>query len=117
MNTKRQSKVARLIQKELADIFQRKGRNLFGNSLITITEVSVSPDLGMAKVYLSILGSEKHAIFSQVKSRTYDLKKDLIPRIKNLFHHIPEIVFYLDETLDHAERIERLLKESASNGL
>ncbi len=112
MSTTRQNKIARLIQKELAGIFQQRGRALFGEGMITVTEVRISPDLSVAKVYVSLfLAKDKAEMMKKIKSAAHLLRGDLGSRIRNQVRIIPELVFYLDESLDHAQRIEELLKK------
>ena len=86
MELVRQNKIRRLIQKELIDIFLREARNLFGGGMITVTHVRVSPDLSVAKVYLSLLGvQDKKKFFETTEDRTFDIKKKLYDRILNKF--------------------------------
>ena len=111
MESIRQSKVARLLQKELAEIFRSESKSLFNGAFISVTQIRVSPDLGFAKVYLSImLPKDTKKVLEQVKSQQYGIKKILFPKIKNQFKVMPEMAFYVDDSLDYAEKIEQLLK-------
>jgi ribosome-binding factor A len=112
MPTTRQNKVSRLLQKELAEIFQREARGLFGGAFITITQVQISPDLSVAKIYLSVLGVQDKKVFLEgIKKHTSEIRKHLGIRVKNQLRIVPELVFYIDDSLDYADRIEKLLKQ------
>lgn len=108
--TVRQQKFARLIQKELSDIFQKDKRGILSNKMVTIPEVKVSPDLGVAKVYISMmLVDNKQALLDNLNQRKSEVRKDLGSRIKKQVRVIPELVFYIDEVEENAMRIESLI--------
>jgi ribosome-binding factor A len=112
MDSQRQLKVSRLIQKELGEIFQRETRLLFGSALITVTQVRVSPDLGVAKVYVSLFNvPDTKALLELIKTHTKDIRTKLSERIKKQVRIIPNLAFYLDDSLDYALRIDELLKK------
>jgi len=112
MDSQRQLKVSRLIQKELGEIFQRETRLLFGNALITVTQVRVSPDLGVAKVYVSLFNvPDTQALLASIKEHTKDIRTKLSDRIKKQVRIIPNLSFFLDDSLDYALRIDELLKK------
>lgn len=107
----RQQKYGRLIQKELSDIFLRDKRSILGNTFITIAEVKMSPDLSMAKVYLSMmLTKDKTTVINQINDHKSEIRKALGDRIRNQARIVPELVFVIDETEENAERIENLIK-------
>ena len=111
MESVRQSKVNRLIQKELAEIFRSEAKTLFQGAFISVTQVRVSPDLGFAKVYLSIMVSKNvEKVLEVVKSQQFAIKKLLIAKIRNQFKTMPELAFFIDDSLDYADRINQLLK-------
>lgn len=111
MESVRQSKVARLIQKELASFFQVESRNLFMGKMITVTVVRVSPDLGLAKIYLSIFPTDKNEDYlSVINLHVKTIRNALGKSIRHQVRIIPELAFYLDDSLDYLERIDRLLK-------
>lgn len=111
MDTIRQQKAARLIQKELAEIFLHEGKNFFGNSMITVTVVRISPDLSIARIYLSLFGvKDKEALLKTIKIYTSEIRKLLGMRIGKQVRIIPELNFYLDDSLDYAEKIDKALK-------
>ncbi len=110
--SKRQEKFSKLIQRDLSDIFQKENRT-FGGALITVTKVRVSPDLGFAKVYVSIFlpQADEKEILEAIQKQTSNLRYALGKRIKNQVRVIPELQFYLDDSLDYIEHIDELLKK------
>lgn len=112
MESVRQQKVNKLIQKELAEIFRSESRNLFGGAFITVTQTRVSPDLGTAKVYISIMATkDKQAIFNLVEEQKSAIRKRLGNLIKKQLRVVPELQFFIDDSLDYAMKIEELLKK------
>jgi ribosome-binding factor A len=112
METTRQLKFARLIQKEMAEIFQTETRGTFGSVMITVTQVRMSPDLGVAKIYVSLFPvKEKDKYMALIRDHTSELRKSLGGRIRHQVRIVPELIFYLDDSLDYAEHIEQLLKK------
>lgn len=113
MESTRQKKVSRLIQKELALIFQYNSRDLFKGLIVTVTVVHVTPDLAMAKVYLSLFPADnKNDFLDHVKRKSSFLRHELSKKIRYQVKFIPELSFYLDDSLDYVENIEQLLKDS-----
>jgi len=111
MDSIRQNKISRLIQKELATYFLTESRNLFSGRMITVTVVRVSPDLSLAKVYLSIYPRNKDEDFvSQVTLHSKAIRNMLGHNIRHQVRVIPELAFYLDDSMDYFERIDKLLK-------
>jgi ribosome-binding factor A len=107
----RQKKVSRLIQKEVADIFLRKGNEYAPGKLISITRVRISPDLSFAKIYLSIFPSVNNSqILQVVQNHAPKIRFDLGHKVRSQLRIIPDIVFYIDDSLDYIENIDRLLK-------
>ena len=112
METTRQQKVARLIQKELADIFQKKSSMLAPGALLTITVVRISPDLSFAKVYISIFPvTNKETILKKIKDSVKEIRGELGNKIKNQLRIVPELAFYIDDSLDYADKIDKLLNK------
>ena len=110
MESKRQQKFARLIQKDLSEIFQRDAKSMFNGAFITMTEVKVSPDLSIAKVYLSfLLAKNKNTLIEDIKEKGKAIRQMLAAKIKNQARIIPELHFYLDESLEYAAKIDNLL--------
>ena len=109
METKRQAKIARLIQKDLSEIFRRQTSAL-GGVIVSVSQVRVSPDLSIAKAYLSIFPPEKSAeILENIKNQAKTVRYELAQNVKEVLRKCPELQFYLDDSLDYIENIDRLL--------
>ena len=112
MESLRQNKVAKLLQKELAELFRSEARNLFDGAFITVTIVRISPDLSVARVYLSIMANKnRDAILALVKSQHNVIRKRIGILIGKQVRIIPEFHFFIDDSLDYAEKIDQLLKK------
>ena len=112
MDSTRQHKYAKLIQKELSEIFLHHGKEYYGTSFVTITEVRVSPDLALVKVYLSLFKqNDPDKKIKEINGHVREIRKQLGDRMKNSIRHIPELVFYYDFSTDYADNIEKLLNE------
>ena len=110
MDTTRQNKIARLIQKDLGTIFQQSAP-VFGGSMITVTKVYVTGDLSIAKAYLSIFGGKgKEAVMGLVRGHVREIRHQLGALERNQLRVIPELQFFEDDSLDYIENIENLLK-------
>ncbi|MBO4454679.1 MAG: 30S ribosome-binding factor RbfA [Paludibacteraceae bacterium] len=110
MESTRQHKIARLIQKDMSDILLRYARTLHG-VLISVSEVRVSPDLGLARIYLSIFPQDRvKETMAWIEENAHKLRGELGALERHQLRVIPEIVFHLDETIDRMERIDELLK-------
>jgi len=108
----RQEKFNNLLKRELALIFQQESRTIFGGKFITITEVKVTSDLGLAKTYLSILASsDEKADLKMIEKQNWQIRKILASRVGKQLRKIPELKFYIDDSLQRFEEIERILKE------
>jgi ribosome-binding factor A len=106
----RQLKFARLIQKEISDIFQRDKRGILDNAFVTIADVKVSPDLGVAKIYVSMmLAKDKNIILDKINLRKSEIRKALGDKIRKQVRVIPELIFYLDEVEENAQRMDSLI--------
>ena len=109
--TMRQQKYGRLIQKELSDIFLRDKRGIIGNEFITIAEVRMSPDLSIAKVFISMaLAKDKKAVLNQITLHKSEIRKALGDRIRNQARIVPELIFVIDEVEENAQRMDELIK-------
>ena len=109
--TVRQQKYNKLIQKELSDIFLKDKRGILGNAFITIADVRISPDLSVAKVYLSMtLVKDKKAVLHSIELHKSEIRKALGDRIRNQARIVPALVFFIDEVEETAQRIEDLIK-------
>lgn len=112
MDSTRQQKVSRLLQKELANAFQKELQTIADKSLITLTAVRISPDLSVAKIYISIFPPAKRdSIFESIKLQNKEIRHVIAQKLKEHLRIIPELIFYIDDSLDYAEKIENLLKK------
>lgn len=110
--TTRQSKVARLLQKELGDYFQREAGFIAPGKLITVTIVRLSPDLSFARVFLSIFpNADQDKIMRKIIDATKTIRLELGRKIRNQVRIIPELVFLIDDSMDYFEKIDNLLKK------
>ncbi|MTI32207.1 30S ribosome-binding factor RbfA [Xanthovirga aplysinae] len=110
METKRQQKFSRLILREMGDIFQKDTRHLFGSTFITVSEVKISPDLSVARVWLSfMLAGNTKEMLEKVNAHKKEIRKQLGLRIGKQVRIVPELVFKIDEGGKNAQRIEEIL--------
>lgn len=111
METTRQNKIARLLQKELSDIFQKQTQATHG-VLVSVSAVRISPDLSIARAYLSIFPSEKGTeILKNINDNARSVRYELGTRVRHQLRIIPELKFFLDDSLDYMEHIDELLKK------
>jgi ribosome-binding factor A len=111
METTRQSKINRLLQKELGEIFLAETKKMSG-TLVSVSIVRVSPDLSVAKVYLSIFPSDKaEGILNAVKESAKSIRYELASRVRFQLRKVPELSFYVDDSLDYIENIDTLLNK------
>lgn len=107
----RQQKFSRLIQKELSDVFQRDKRGILENTMISISDVKVSPDLSVASIYISMtLVKDKQKVLEKLNLHKREIRKALGDKIGKQVRIVPEIIFYLDETEENAQRIEDIIR-------
>jgi len=110
MDSTRQKKISRLIQKELADIFLKEGKIFSQGTIITVTIVRISTDFSIARVYLSIFPSKNsEEILNNIKKSSKQIRYDLGKRTRTQLRYIPELIFFIDDSLDYAEKIDKLL--------
>lgn len=113
MDNNRLQKVARLIQKDMGEILRYESKNLFKGAMITVTRVRVSSDLSIAKVYISIFalsGVTNDEIYQLVQANKPFLRNRLATMERNQLRIIPDLTFFVDDSLDYSENIDRLLK-------
>jgi ribosome-binding factor A len=112
MDSVRQNKISRLLQKELANVFLVESRNILPGKMITVTVVRVTPDLSLAKVYLSIFPrTADEDLIGTVNEHAKMIRNNLGHNIRHQVRVIPELAFYLDDSMDYVEKIDRLLKK------
>lgn len=111
METTRQNKIARLIQKDLANIFQAQTRKTHG-VLVSVSVVRISPDLSVAKVYLSIFPSARaQELLDNINAQASQIRYELGTLERHQLRIIPELKFFIDDSLDYIENIDKLLKQ------
>lgn len=113
METKRQKQVAELIKRNFSMVLQQEGSYIYGaQALVTVTQVVMSPDLSLAKIYLSVYNKEnKQEVILEMEHDMNRLKQALAYRVKRQLRRIPEINFYLDDTLDEMYRLNHLFND------
>lgn len=111
METTRQAKISRLLQKELSEIFRQQTAKTHG-VLVSVSAVRVSPDLSIAKVYLSIFPADKsQEIIENITASAKTLRYELAQKVRFQLRKCPELSFYIDDSLDYIENIDKLLKK------
>lgn len=110
METKRQRQAAELVKRNFSLVLQQEGSYIFGpEPLVTVTGVKMTPDLGLAKIYLSVFNTEnKQAVLLEMEEEIVRLRQSLAHRIKRHIRRIPDIAFYADDTLDEMYRVDAL---------
>ena len=109
--TTRQHKFARLIQKEISDIFQQDKRGVLANQFVTVADVQANPDLSIVKIYISMmLAKDKARILERINAHKKEIRKTLGERIRKQVRIVPELIFYIDEVEENAMRMEALIK-------
>ena len=109
METKRQQKFAGIIQKDLAEIFQREGSNYLPNTMVTVTKVRITPDLAIARVYLSFFNSQDPTLaINTLKSHSGEIRYKLGAKIRDQARIVPQLDFFLDDTSDYVQHMEKI---------
>lgn len=113
MSSIRQNKVASLIQRELANYFLLHARDTYHGAMVSVTTVRITPDLEIAKVYVSIFGGQqpKDVVFDTIEHHKKDIRSYFARSTKGQMRAVPEFMFYIDDSLDYASEIDRLLKK------
>lgn len=109
---KRQKQIAGLLNEELNAIFQRLGLTMINGGMVSIVTVKVTPDLLEARIYLSLFQTgDPQATLKKIEERAWEIKKELTARVAKQLRRMPELKFYLDDTLDHVFKMEDLFKK------
>lgn len=112
MQSQRQQKYARQIQKDLGEIFQKDPRHFFGNSLVTLTSVEVSPDLSFTRLYMSVFPiKDSEEVFFRLNENKSEIRKLLGNKIGKRVRIVPEIAFFHDDTQEKASQIDKLIDD------
>lgn len=110
--SKRQKQVAGLLNEELSNIFQKMGLNVIDGGLVSISKVTVTPDLFEVRVYLSLFQvADNEALLQKIKDRAWEIKKELTARVRHQLRSMPQLSFYIDDTLDYVYKMEEVFKK------
>lgn len=109
---KRQKQVAAVLEKDLNEIFQRMGLSMMDSGMVSIASVKITPDLFDARVYLSFFKIvDPVSTLKSIQERGWEIKKELSSRVRHQLRSMPQLTFYIDDTLDYADKMENLFKE------
>ncbi len=111
METNRQKKIAGVLQEDLADVLRLSAQEGLKGVIISVTKVKVTPDLNEAKAYLSIFPSEKRdTVFQEIVSESSKIKHELAQRTKHQLRKMPNLIFFIDDSLDYIDNIDAALR-------
>jgi ribosome-binding factor A len=109
---KRQKQVAAVLEKDLNEIFQRKGLTMMDGGMVSIASVKITPDLFDARIYLSMFQiNDAVAALNKIQEQAWEIKKELTTRVRHQLRSMPQLTFYIDDTLDYVDKMEVLFKE------
>jgi len=111
MENRRQQKIAKVLQQDLAVLFQREARTLFNGAFITVTSINITADMSYAKVYISIMGNNEQEILKKVQLKSKEIRSIIAKQVRHQMRKVPEFQFYIDDSLDYYEKIDDLLKQ------
>ena len=110
--SKRQKQVSEVIRRNFGSVLLQEGHYIYGDALVTVTNVKTSPDFGLAKIYVSVYNTEnKQAVLLKLEQHTHLLRNELARRIRRHVRKIPQISIYIDDTLDEMYRLDNLFSE------
>jgi ribosome-binding factor A len=109
---KRQKQVAAVLEKDLNEIFQRLGLSMIDGGMVSIASVKITPDLFDARVYLSFFQiKDPVSTLQNIQERGWEIKKELTARVRHQLRSMPQLTFYIDDTLDYVDKMEQIFKE------
>jgi ribosome-binding factor A len=109
---KRQKQVAAVLEKDLNEIFQRKGLSMMDGGMVSIASVKITPDLFDARIYLSFFQiKDPVSALNKIQEQAWEIKKELTTRVRHQLRSMPQLTFYIDDTLDYVDKMEVLFKE------
>ncbi|MBL7915486.1 MAG: Ribosome-binding factor A [Bacteroidetes bacterium ADurb.Bin397] len=111
MDSTRQLKYAKLIHKEISDIFQKEGKSYYGSAFVTVTGTKVTPDLSIVRIYISVFKTPGEEVIKNLYTHSREIRRKLGERIRNQARIIPELEFFIDDSLDYAEKIDKIMKD------
>ena len=111
-DSKRQKQVGKLVQQEMSDIFQREGMSIVQGGMVSVSKVSMTPDLLEARIYLSLFQiKDQKALLKEIRERKSEWRNMLGQRVKNQLRRVPELTFFVDDTLDYVFKMEEVFKK------
>ncbi|MBK8721623.1 MAG: 30S ribosome-binding factor RbfA [Saprospiraceae bacterium] len=118
METKRQKQIAELIKRQISMILLQEGSYIYGNSvLVTVTQVKLTPDFNIAKIYLSIFNTEnKQEVILELQEANTRLRHNLASKMKHQMRRIPDLQYYIDDTIDEMYHVDQLLAKLEAEG-
>jgi ribosome-binding factor A len=109
---KRQKQVAAVLEKDLNEIFQRMGLSMINGGMVSIASVKITPDLFEARIYISFFKiSDPVATLKIIEERAWEIKKELTARVRHQLRSMPQLSFYIDDTLEYVDKMEQLFKD------
>ncbi len=109
---KRQKQVAAVLEKDLNEIFQRMGLSMMDGGMVSIASVKITPDLFDARIYLSFFKiKDSVATLNKIQEKAWEIKKELTSRVRHQLRSMPQLTFYIDDTLDYVDKMEQIFKE------
>lgn len=109
---KRQKQIGGLLHEELSDIFRRMGLNIMDGGMVSISSVKITPDLLEARIYLSLFQvKDAGETMKKISDRAWEIKKELTARVAKQLRRMPELAFFVDDSLDNAFKMEELFKK------
>ena len=113
MESKRQLQVAEMVRRHIGTLLQQEGPYIYGAEvLVTVTNVKMSPDMGLAKIYLSVYNTEnKQAVILQMEDQHFRIRQAFSQRVKKKMRRVPELQFFIDDTLDEMYRLNELFNQ------
>ena len=113
---KRQKQVAAVLEKDLNEIFQRLELSMMDGGMVSISSVKITPDLFDARIYLSLFQvKDPIQTLKNIQERSWEIKKELTSRVRHQLRSMPQLNFYIDDTLDYVDKMEKLFKDINKN--
>jgi len=110
--TKRQKQVAGLLKEEISVIFQRLGLSMVDGGMVSVSSVKITPDLFEARIYLSLFQvKDPKATMKKIEERAWEIKKELVAKVKHQLRSMPQLTFFMDDTLDYVYKMEEVFKK------
>ena len=112
LESKRQKQIAGLLHKELSGIFQRLGLSMMDGGMVSISSVKITPDLFEARVYVSFFKvKDAHIAMKKIEERSWEIKKELVAKVKSQLRSMPELKYFIDDTLEYVDKMEEIFKK------